>query len=1078
MRPEDIDINDLFGDVSTEEKQADLRSDISLQPHQQAVVNKVQNQLDKQDKARILLYHSLGSGKTLSGLSAADATKLPYTAVVPAALRNNLRKEQERFIDPATATPSSVMSHTAVGKGDPIENPQSILVDETHRFRNPESAQATNLMNAAEKARQVVLLTGTPVVNSPGDFAVPYSILTGERISPEDFNKRYVNETPTAPWYKRLFGTKPQEPEITNQEELKDKLKGKIDYFAPLAPKAEINRKDVVVEMNRDQTDLNSYMMGQLPAVLRWKLRMHYPLTQEEISKMTSFMTGLRQVGLSTLPFMKDKPDTYKAFQQSPKLTKAFSNLKELLDKDPKGKALIFSNFIDAGLNPYQEALTRAGIPAASFTGTLSDRQRKKLVDDYNADKLRVALLGPAGTEGLSFKGTKLVQLLDPHWNTTRGRQSEGRALRFDSHEHLPPEDRKVLIERYIARTAPGRLRSLLRNVGIKAEPEMATDDYLIASADRKQKLNEKFLDLLKQIGSSDKKVEKKASPLKTLGHLGLAGLGGLSAYKAQDAYLNKVNPEVTDFGRLKSNLFTSIIGAGLAANPMATARAIKNNPRTSILGGAGLAAREAFVVPNMDHAPLFVGLGGVLDPGKSKFPEWSDTLRDPTARGQVSKFIQSGPQNLGSWLPDKALDVARSPENLAATVKSIKEDTLPAVYGSIINSLGGSTKDPNGGPDLNPTLSDVGTALAPHIAGGLGGAYLGGKLLGRVGDFFFGDNPDDEYEVRRNQENRRWWLKFLGSNLGAVGGAFATTSAMPHINKAVSSYMNKKGNAKALLKPFVSNAGTHLLGGAGLTAAQYGMGIVPNTKIGPDGNLNPSATPAPRSDLGYLSGLFGANTLVSALTGGPKLLLGRSKSPITHSMTLGAATVGGPSAANLASTLIHVPNLTDSQKIDYEKLNQSYSDPTGNIAKGVTDRATSDDFQNKLKNYGSDLAKGVGLPSFGDASKQLFGSAGLATLAQGAGLLGGGVVGMTGGGWLADKLMSLAVKKKLMKKRPELQAFISDLASLTGAGIGAYAGLRGLNEVIRRQGPPTKPGQQPVVKQDTKPAPVPVTKT
>jgi hypothetical protein len=112
--------------------------------------------------------------------------------------------------------------------------------------------------------------------------------------------------------------------------------------------------------------------------------------------------------------------------------------------------------------------------------------------------------LGPSGTEGLSFKGTKLVQLLDPHWNTARSSQSEGRALRFDSHEHLPIEDRKVQIERYIARTAPGRLRSMLRYVGVGADPAPATDDYLISAANRKQQLNEKFLNLLKQIGSKE----------------------------------------------------------------------------------------------------------------------------------------------------------------------------------------------------------------------------------------------------------------------------------------------------------------------------------------------------------------------------------------------------------------------------------------------------------------------------------------------------------------------------------------------------------------------------------------------
>jgi superfamily II DNA or RNA helicase len=81
----------ISGDVST--KQADLNPNISLQPHQQGVVDKVQDQLDADGRARMLLYHSLGSGKTLSGLAAADASKIPYTAVVPASLRNNLRKE-------------------------------------------------------------------------------------------------------------------------------------------------------------------------------------------------------------------------------------------------------------------------------------------------------------------------------------------------------------------------------------------------------------------------------------------------------------------------------------------------------------------------------------------------------------------------------------------------------------------------------------------------------------------------------------------------------------------------------------------------------------------------------------------------------------------------------------------------------------------------------------------------------------------------------------------------------------------------------------------------------------------------
>lgn len=489
------------GDVSTIDKQADLAQGISLQPHQERVVGKVQSQLDKGDKARLLLYHSLGSGKTLSGLAAAEGSEIPYTAIVPAALRTNLRKEQEKFIDPATAVPSHVMSHTGLAKGDPVINPESILVDEAHRFRNIRSAQSQNLLEAARKAKQVVLLSGTPIVNSPGDFAVPYNILTNKEVTPEEFSERYVEKEPKAPWYKLLLNSKAPDPGLKNVDELKKELEGKVDYFAPLKPRANVNREDVIVEMNRDQTDLHNQLYGKLPTLLKWKLQLNYPLSDEESKKLFSFLTGPRQVGLSPLPFMKNDPNPMKAFERSPKLNEAFKRLNELVTKDPRGKALVFSNFIEAGLDPYLAALNKAGIPAASFTGSLSDKERKKLVDDYNADKLKVALLGPSGTEGLSFKGTKLVQLLDPHWNATRGSQSEGRALRYDSHEHLPPEERNVKIERYIARTAPGRLKSLLRYIGGKARPEIATDDYLIAQAARKQELNEKFLNLLREVG-------------------------------------------------------------------------------------------------------------------------------------------------------------------------------------------------------------------------------------------------------------------------------------------------------------------------------------------------------------------------------------------------------------------------------------------------------------------------------------------------------------------------------------------------------------------------------------------------
>ena len=203
----------------------------------------------------------------------------------------------------------------------------------------------------------------------------------------------------------------------------------------------------------------------------------------------------------------------------------------------------------------------------------------------------------------------------------------------------------------------------------------------------------------------------------------------------------------------------------------------------------------------------------------------------------------------------------------------------------------------------------------------------------------------------------------------------------------------------------------------------------------------------------------FAANTAASMLTGGPKLLFGRGKNPLANSLVLGGATVGLPSAVNISSVGPIIPDVVNS--FNYDKLIGSYSNPLGSLTSGVTDKLNSNDFMSDLKGYANDVFKGIYPSGFGDGATKLLGSAGLATLAQGAGLLGGGVSGMVGGGWLADKLMSLAVKRKWMKKRKDLQNFISDLASLAGAGVGAYAGLRGLNEVVRRYG-------------SSKPAPVP----
>lgn len=480
-------------------KRSALLDSVALQPHQQRLSDEA-----AKGPLRKLLMWNMGSGKSLGSLGAAESHGEPYSVIVPAALRSNYHAEREKFTD--EETPADVMSYSELALGKRPQYPDSLVFDEAQRLRNQGSASTQAALDMANQARQVVLLSGTPVVNHPSELATPLSMLTGKRVTPEEFSKRYVKTRSIRPSFlQRLRGISPgEEEDITRQGELKSLLEGKVDYYSPDRPVVPVKQEEHEVEMGPEQGSLYQAMWGKLPFYMRWKLKHDFPLSSQELVKMRSFMSGPRMVSLSTLPFQKER-DPLKAYEQSPKLQKAMGLLKDQL-ADPRKKALVFANYIDAGLTPYSAALTREGIPNAVFHGGLDDKSRQELVDNYNQGKIRVALIGPSGTEGLSFKGTALAQLLDPAWNSTRGHQAEGRGLRYDSHLDVPEDLKNVTVQRFISKLPPTLMGRLAQRIGLSGSVgRPAADDYLRNISARKDRLNKKFLDLLKQVGSQGK---------------------------------------------------------------------------------------------------------------------------------------------------------------------------------------------------------------------------------------------------------------------------------------------------------------------------------------------------------------------------------------------------------------------------------------------------------------------------------------------------------------------------------------------------------------------------------------------
>jgi SNF2 family DNA or RNA helicase len=203
---------------------------------------------------------------------------------------------------------------------------------------------------------------------------------------------------------------------------------------------------------------------------------------------------------LSTLPFSKT-PDGYTAYKQSPKLQAAVGKLKDLLNQDKRKKAVVFSNFITAGLHPYAAALEHEKIPFGYYYGGISPKVRQANLDAYNRGQLKVLLLGPAGSEGISTKGTSLLQLLDPHWNEARSSQAKGRGLRFDSHEGLPDELKNVQVQKFLSISEePSAVSKLLGR-----SREKTGDEIISNLAKQKQELSDKFLEVLRREGQSNR---------------------------------------------------------------------------------------------------------------------------------------------------------------------------------------------------------------------------------------------------------------------------------------------------------------------------------------------------------------------------------------------------------------------------------------------------------------------------------------------------------------------------------------------------------------------------------------------
>jgi len=498
----------LFKNLGGVEKKAEMNRYLEKAAKAPPQGEKLQQQqveaLNKLDKNNgIIIHHSTGSGKTKTFLVAAQRAlaQEPHKRaliVAPASLVSNVDKELKKHKIKLDRNRLDVLSYEkATNMSEELaKNKYSIAVaDEAQKLRNPGTKRVKSLGDIIGSADKRLLATATANYNHAADIAPLINIAAGDKVLPEErkqFENRYIKTVTENPGFVgRLLGRQPKEYDtLKNTKELKKVFDEHVHYYDSREdPKAAdkfptVTEEAIEVNMSPEQQEMYRFMEGNIPYWTRMKIRHNMPMDKQEKAQLNSFSSGVRQVSNGHRHLVHGREVDY-----SPKIEKAVSELIKYHNADKNFRGLVYSNFLDAGVHEYSRKLKEKGIPHSVYTGKLTAVEKDKLVKDYNAGKTPVLVVSSSGAEGLDLRGTKLTQILEPHFNPSKIKQVKGRGARYESHTHLPKEEQTMHVQHY---------RTVYPKPAFGKAP-YSIDKYLSENSDDKDAIFEKIKGLMKE---------------------------------------------------------------------------------------------------------------------------------------------------------------------------------------------------------------------------------------------------------------------------------------------------------------------------------------------------------------------------------------------------------------------------------------------------------------------------------------------------------------------------------------------------------------------------------------------------
>lgn len=421
-------------------------SNIKLFPHQVRCVEWMKN------NNGLILYHSMGSGKTITSLSMAYQFKYPIIIISTKASRKNFVDDIKKMdLDTGRIqiiTYQKIIKMIMDAQIDFAD--YSIIIDEAHHLRTGTKLQSI-LITECAKAKKIVLLTGTIFYNSLTDLSVLVNIIKRDEVLPEtnkEFKFFFWDDIYEAPG---------------SVDTLRERIEGTISYYKKEKDVHYPESYTTYIKVDMGNAQISEYR-HYLKKILSLDNIQHIDYSVLDKRKVNNFLNVTRQLSNT----LDNSPDF-------PKILAMW----EYISKAPK-PIIVYSNYLANGILPLTIHLNKNKVSYSLYYGEQTEEKRNKIIDGYNERKIDVLLITSAGSESLDLKNTRSIHIMEPHWNESKINQIIGRAIRYNSHKALKETERTVEIVRWIS------------VFGYKIPYETA-DEYLVKIAQQKEKMFNAF---------------------------------------------------------------------------------------------------------------------------------------------------------------------------------------------------------------------------------------------------------------------------------------------------------------------------------------------------------------------------------------------------------------------------------------------------------------------------------------------------------------------------------------------------------------------------------------------------------